>query len=110
MAICNYETVRGNEAKYVVYWTDNPVHDAENYSAAGDRWMEEHAPVCEECGRPIMDSKCTVLEDACICNECRDKLIGIVEKHFSRYMAGVVEDLMDESKEDTPVKDTDAWI
>ena len=109
MAICNYERMRGHEDVMVI-WTDNPVADAEAYSAEGAAWMEAHAPVCEECGEKIYGSKCTVLEDACICNTCTDKLIKWIS-HKSGYLAGIVEDLLDEMTEDTPVKDTDnAWI
>lgn len=99
-----YEAIRGNEARYVSYWSNNPVHDAEIYSAAGDRWMEEHTPECEECGRPITDSTCVVLEDACICKSCRDKLIRWVG-HHSSYLAGIVEDLLDNLTDDTPMKE-----
>lgn len=97
-----YETIRGNEAKYVTFWTDNPVHDAEAYSAAGDQWLEEHAPECEECGRKIYDSTCVVLEGACICNDCRQKLIRWT-RHQSRYLADIVDDLLSNLVDDTPM-------
>ena len=115
MAICNYETVRGNEAKYVTFWTDNPVLDADRYSAAGDAFTEATAPICNECGKPIYSDYTYMVygndPQTCICKDCVGKLREHIKK-MSPYLADIVDIMFEDHLQATPVveEEENAWI
>ena len=106
----NYEYIRGHEDVMTVFWTNNPELDAERYSAAGEAWEEEHAPVCMRCGERITDRYCYEVGDGeYICKSCKDKLIRIV-KINSFDMVDIVDNLFAEKEVYTPVIDeAEAW-
>ena len=52
-----------------MYRTDDPVRDAERYSAAVERWMDTR-PICECCGLPITEEKAYRIDDKLYCPDC----------------------------------------
>lgn len=52
-----------------MYYTDDPVRDAERHDADADAAMER-LPKCSECGHSITDDMAFYINDEWICDEC----------------------------------------
>lgn len=52
-------------------WTDNPIADAERYTAKQEEALER-LPKCSYCNNPIQDEYCYEINDELICEECLD--------------------------------------
>lgn len=52
-----------------MYYTDDPVADYERYSADQERELDR-LPRCSECGEPIQDEYCYLINDEAICESC----------------------------------------
>lgn len=57
-----------------MFYTDNPILDAERYYAEREEEVER-LPECSECGQPIQDEHCYEINDEYICEKC------LVENH-----------------------------
>lgn len=55
-----------------MYYTDDPVADYERYSADQERELDR-LPRCSECGEPIQDEYCYLINDEAICESCMDQ-------------------------------------
>lgn len=61
----------------MLYYTDNPVSDAERYYTDQEREYEEwkvRLPVCSECGEPIEEDFCWEIDGELYHHDCADKL------------------------------------
>jgi hypothetical protein len=67
----------------VIFYTDNPVLDAERYTDAQERELQK-LPVCCKCKERIQDDTCYVIDDEVYCESC-------MRKKFERW----TEDLME---------------
>ena len=56
-----------------MYYTDDPVKDAERYAADRDEELEQ-LPVCDYCGEHIQDEFCYKIDDDILCRKCVDYL------------------------------------
>lgn len=52
-----------------MYFTDNPVADAERYAAEQEEELEK-LPICECCGEPIHQEKAIYYNDQWCCEDC----------------------------------------
>lgn len=52
-----------------LFYSDDPVRDAENWIAAQERRLEL-LPKCESCGQPIQQEKAVCVNDCFYCKEC----------------------------------------
>ena len=52
-----------------MFYTDNPVCDAERYYAKREEEAEK-LPECSECGEKITDEYCYEINDEYICEKC----------------------------------------
>lgn len=52
-----------------MYYTDNPVADAERYEADRENELQKY-PVCCNCGEHIQDEYCYLINDEFLCEEC----------------------------------------
>ena len=52
-----------------MYFTDDPVADAERYAAEQEEELEK-LPRCECCGEPIQQEKAIYYNDQWCCNDC----------------------------------------
>ena len=52
-----------------MYFTDNPVADAERYAAEQEEELEK-LPICECCGEPIQQEKAIYYNDQWCCEDC----------------------------------------
>ncbi len=52
-----------------MFYTDDPVADAERYFAEQEAAYEK-LPICSECGHHIQDEYCFEVNDELICNSC----------------------------------------
>lgn len=52
-----------------MFYTDDPIRDAERYDAAQQRRLDAR-PVCSECEEPIQDNSCFEFNGELICPEC----------------------------------------
>lgn len=60
-----------------MFYSDNPVNDAERYLAELDKQEEEwrsRLPVCSECGEHIEEDFCWDIEGELYCPDCADTL------------------------------------
>ncbi len=55
-----------------MYFTDDPVRDAERYMADQERELQK-LPRCCECDEPIQTEECYEINDELICPECLQK-------------------------------------
>lgn len=53
----------------MIFFTDDPVRDAERYQAEQDRKLDA-LPKCAICGEPIQDESALYLNGEWICDEC----------------------------------------
>lgn len=54
-----------------MYFTDDPVADADRYFAEKDAELER-LPLCSECSEPIQDEYCFEFNDELICYDCME--------------------------------------
>lgn len=52
-----------------MYWTDDPVADAERYTAEQEAELEK-LPKCSECGEPIQTDTYYEFNDELYCEHC----------------------------------------
>jgi formylmethanofuran dehydrogenase subunit E len=52
-----------------MYYTDDPIADAERYTAEQEARVER-LPICTECGHHIQDEHLYEINDEFICEEC----------------------------------------
>lgn len=76
--------------------TSDPVHDAAVYDrqqAVGHRRWLAGCPECEECGKPIEDEKCYVVDSqTCICEDCKERKLAEV-----RRISPILEEMLDDA-------------
>lgn len=63
-------------------YTDDPVADFERYDAEQEAALE-NLPVCSECGQPIQDDYCFVINDEPVHESC---LVANYRKHTMDLM------------------------
>lgn len=56
-----------------MYWTDDPVQDAERYYAEQEEKIKR-LPVCADCGEHIQDEFCYEFNGEYICERCLEDL------------------------------------
>ncbi len=56
-----------------MFYSDNPVLDAERYMAEQERELEK-LPLCSECGEPITDESCWDIDGELYCPDCAESL------------------------------------
>lgn len=66
-----------------MFWTDDPVADAERYYAAKEDELEK-LPKCDYCGHPITDDHCYDFGDEVICESC-------LNDHFKKHIDDYIE-------------------
>lgn len=54
-----------------MFYTNDPVADAENYLAEQEKELDK-LPQCSECDNPITTEHCFEVNDELICPECMD--------------------------------------
>lgn len=52
-----------------MYYTDDPIRDAERYAEEKDKLLES-LPTCETCGDAIQDTYCFRVNGELICKHC----------------------------------------
>ena len=52
-----------------MYYTNNPIADAERYEADRERELKKY-PVCCNCGEHIQDDYCYVIQGDIYCSDC----------------------------------------
>lgn len=55
-----------------MYFTDNPVADADRYENDREEWLKKR-PCCSECGEHIQDEFAYYIAGDWICDECMEK-------------------------------------
>ena len=60
-----------------MFWSDDPVRDAEAYEAEIVR-AEEKLPKCGRCKKPIQSEECYAIDDMLVCPSC-------LEKHYQKW-------------------------
>lgn len=55
----------------MLYYTDNPVADAERYYNEKEEELEK-LPKCNECGKPIQEETCYEIKGKYICENCME--------------------------------------
>lgn len=56
-----------------MFYTDNPIRDAERYADEQERWLKK-LPICCKCKERIQDDSCYVINDEVYHEKCADKL------------------------------------
>lgn len=67
--------------KLLMYYTDNPVMDAERHMQDQDEQLEK-LPVCECCGEPIQQEKAVYYNDQWCCEDCEDEFWRSIREDF----------------------------
>ena len=65
--LANSETMK--EGVQTMYYTDNPILDAERHQAAQDRQLAQ-LPICADCDNPIQDETAYYINGEWICRDC----------------------------------------
>lgn len=65
-----------------MFWSDDPVRDAERYFAEQDRQLER-LPVCSYCEEPIQDEHFYLINGDAYCESCLDNHF---RKHIEDYI------------------------
>ena len=65
----------------MVFWSDDPVADADRYFAEKERELER-LPVCECCGEPIQQEKAVYYNDSWFCEDCEDEAWQTIREDF----------------------------
>lgn len=55
-----------------MYWTDDPVKDAERYIADQEKRAAELLPKCADCGEYVQEDYYFEINDEVICPDCLD--------------------------------------
>lgn len=55
-----------------MFYTDNPILDAERYADEQEKWLQK-LPVCCKCKERIQDDTCFDIHDEIICEECMEQ-------------------------------------
>ena len=66
-----------------MFYSDNPLADAENYAAAQDEQLEKVAK-CDQCGKPIYE-KGYKIDGELLCLDCVDELYGEDVSDYGNY-------------------------
>lgn len=64
-----------------MYFTDNPVADAERYAAEQEEELEK-LPICECCGEPIQQEKAIYYNDQWCCEDCEYDFWSNIRQDF----------------------------
>lgn len=67
--------------KLPMYYTDNPVMDAERYMQEQDERLEK-LPTCECCGEPIQQEKAIYYNDQWCCEDCEPDFWNCIREDF----------------------------
>ena len=67
-----------------MYFTDDPVADAERHMRALDAQLEKH-PRCAECGHHIQDDECYEINEQLICPKC-------LNRNYKRWTDDYIQD------------------
>lgn len=65
------------EGVETMYYTDNPILDAERHQAAQDKLLEA-LPVCADCDNPIQDEEAYYINGEWICENCMESYKQVV--------------------------------
>ena len=65
-----------------MFYSDDPVRDAERHYAEQDRQLEKR-PVCSECGEPVQHDFFFLINDEVICPDC---LVSNYRKEVEDYI------------------------
>lgn len=91
-------------------WTDDPVRDAQEYAAEGERrqmqWYSCNAE-CIECGKTITTEMCVVLDaldaqETALCVDCEQKAVKAIEAAGMKELAWWIHDWLTDNRMDTP--------
>ena len=66
-----------------MFYSDNPIADAENYAAEQDEQLEKIAK-CDRCGEPIYE-KGYKIDGELLCLDCVDELYGKDVSDYGNY-------------------------
>ena len=66
-----------------MYYTDNPLADFARKDADDQRWLDS-LPKCCECGEPIQDDFCFVINDEAVCEDC-------LNRNYKKAVSDIVE-------------------
>lgn len=67
-----------------MYFTDDPIRDAERYMEMMDMKLESY-PICAECGEHIQDEECYEIDGKLICEQC-------LKENYRRWTEDYIKD------------------
>lgn len=91
-------------------WSDDPVRDAQEWSAEGERkealWNSCNAE-CMECGKTIKTEMCVVLNpldamESALCVDCEKKAVEAITNAGMKELAWWFHDWLTDNRMDTP--------
>ena len=67
-------TLQGLAVKTMLFRTDDPIYDFNNWDARQNKWLEQR-PICVDCGEHIQDDQAYYINGEWICLNCMDSYL-----------------------------------